>query len=452
MLYRKRLKDIEKWYKKSNKVLLIDGARQVGKSSLIEYFLETNNLDYLEVDLLKNSEALEIFNTSKSCDQLLLRLSGLANKRLIPGKTIIYIDEIQAATDAITVLKYCVQDGRYRFIVSGSLLGIKLKDVGSLPVGYMEIMQMYPMDFEEFMIANGVSEDIFNYISACFNKLESVDINIHKQLLDLFKTYLVVGGLPEAVQRFIDTKNLGVVKDVHLDIDTLYLKDIAQYKKDSKLYIDDVYNLIPSELNNQNKRFIVKNLNQKARYSKYESSFVWLKDSGVGLFVYNVDNLTYPLLESKERSLFKLFLCDIGLLSSKLYGENIASILNKQIDINYGAIYESVVAQELIAHGYPLYYYNNKKKGEIDFVIEVGSDVVPIEVKSGKDYKRHSALSNVLKDNKSIKQAYIFNNDNKIIKDNKKVYMPIYMIMFVKKDITINNDLIYDPDISLLVK
>lgn len=299
MLYRKKLKDIEKWYKESNKALLIDGARQVGKTKLIEYFLESNNIDYLGIDLIKNEDALEIFNTSKSCDQLLLRLSGVSNKRLIPGKTVIYIDEIQQANDAITLLKYCVLDGRYRFIVSGSLLGIKLKDIKSIPVGYMQIINMYPLDFEEFMVANGVTDRIFNYIKDCFINLKTVDTSVHKQLLDLFKTYLIVGGMPEAVQKFIDTKNLGDVKDVHNEIDTLYLKDITQYNKKDKLLIDDIYNLIPGELNNQNKRFIFKNLNQKARYSKYESSFVWIKDSGVGLFTYNVDNLKYPLLESK---------------------------------------------------------------------------------------------------------------------------------------------------------
>lgn len=451
MLYRKKLKDIEKWYKESNKALLIDGARQVGKTKVIEYFLESNNIDYLGIDLIKNEDALEIFNTSKSCDQLLLRLSGISNKRLIPGKTVIYIDEIQQANDAITLLKYCVLDGRYRFIVSGSLLGIKLKDIKSIPVGYMQIINMYPLDFEEFMVANGVTDKIFNYIKDCFINLKTVDTSVHKQLLDLFKTYLIVGGMPEAVQKFIDTKNLGDVKDVHNEIDVLYLKDITQYNKKDKLLIDDIYNLIPSELNNQNKRFIIKNLNEKARYSKYESSFVWIKDSGVGLFTYNVDNLKYPLLESKERSLFKLFLCDIGLLCSKLYGENIISILNRDVDINYGAVYESVVAQELIAHGYPLYYYNNKKKGEVDFAIEVGSDVVPIEVKSGKDYKRHSALNNILKDNKTIKYAYIFNNDNFIKKDDKKIYLPIYMIMFINNS-ALNRDMIYSPDISLLTK
>lgn len=451
MLYRKKLKDIEKWYKESNKALLIDGARQVGKTKLIEYFLESNNIDYLGIDLIKNEDALEIFNTSKSCDQLLLRLSGISNKRLIPGKTVIYIDEIQQANDAITLLKYCVLDGRYRFIVSGSLLGIKLKDIKSIPVGYMQIINMYPLDFEEFMVANGVTDRIFNYIKDCFINLKTVDTSVHKQLLDLFKTYLIVGGMPEAVQKFIDTKNLGDVKDVHNEIDALYLKDITQYNKKDKLLIDDIYNLIPSELNNQNKRFIIKNLNQKARYSKYESSFVWIKDSGVGLFTYNVDNLKYPLLESKERSMFKLFLCDIGLLCSKLYGENIISILNRDVDINYGAVYESVVAQELIAHGYPLYYYNNKKKGEVDFAIEVGTDVVPIEVKSGKDYKRHSALNNILKDNKTIKYAYIFNNDNFIKKDDKKIYLPIYMIMFINNS-ALNRDMIYSPDISLLTK
>lgn len=453
MLYRKKIQSIDDWYKNGSTALLIDGARQVGKSTLIENYLETNNLDYVKFDLIENQDAKEAFNVSRNTEQLFIRLMALSTKELIENKTIIFIDEIQEADDAITPLKYLVQNTKFRFIVSGSLLGIKLKDVRSIPVGYLSTFTLYPLDFEEFMIANSVSSKLIDYLNGCFSNLQDVDPIIHEQLMNLFKTYLVVGGMPAAVNEYVRSKNIQNVQAIHNYIDTLYKQDIAKYKHDEKLLIDDVYDLIPSELNSQNKRFIIKNLNEKARFSKYESSLIWLKDSGVGLFTYNVDNPVYPLLESKERTLFKLFLCDVGLLSTKLYGNTVVRILNKDVDVNYGAIYESYVAQELTAHDYPLFYHNSKKRGEVDFIIEKNASVIPIEVKSGKDYVRHSGLTNLLKDFENIvSTAYVFNNDNFIKVVEKKVYLPIYMTIFIMNKKLLKDNYIYEPDISLLKK
>lgn len=419
MLERKITKKILDWYENSSSALLIDGARQIGKTTIIEEFLKTNNVDYLELNLIENKLALEAFNTSDNTKQLLLRISSLSNKGLIENKTVIFVDEIQEANDVITPIKFLVQNKKYKFIFSGSLLGIKMQEILSIPIGSLNVLQMYPMDFEEFGKAVGVLDKTFSYLRECFEKNIKVDEVIHKQMMSLFNTYLVVGGMPKAVVQFIERNDINKVNEVLNDIDYGYRQDISKYQKKNKLLIQEIYDLIPSELNAQNKRFILKDLNSKARFYKYETSFTRLKNSGVGLFVHNVDNPIYPLLASKERTLFKLFLCDIGLLAYKLFTGNQIVLLNGYSNLNYGAIYEAVVAQEIKAHGFELYYCSDKKRGEIDFLIEKDNKVIPIEVKSGKDYKRHSALTQLM----SIKdfnyeKAFVFCNDN-IKKENK---------------------------------
>ncbi len=450
MLKRKISASIDNWFKNSESALLIDGARQIGKTTIIEEYLNNNKLDFIEFNLLENKLALEAFDTSTDGKQLLMRLSSLSNRPLLEGKTVIFIDEIQEAQDAITPIKFLSNDHRFKYVFSGSLLGIKMQEIASIPIGFLTILQMYPMDFEEFSEAIGVSKQTFDYLKGCFNGNEAVDEVVHKQMMSLFNTYLVVGGMPKAVQAFVDSRDVYKVNQALLDIDSGYKKDIAKYQKNDKLLIRDIYDLIPSELNAQNKRFILKNLNEKARFYKYEASFAWLKNSGVGLFVHNVDNPVYPLLASKERTLFKLFPSDVGLLTFKLFNGNQVVILNGDCTLNCGAIYESVVAQELIAHGFELFYNNDKKRGEIDFLIELENSVTPIEVKSGKGYKRHSSLSNLMSNHEfDYQKAYVFYNGNVKI-DEKIMYMPIYMVGFLNK-MPPNRMQMIDLDISKLI-
>ncbi len=450
MLERKITKQIQDWYKNSSSALLIDGARQIGKTTIIEEFLKENKIDYLELNLIENKLALEAFNTSDNAEQLLLRISSLSSKELIENKTVIFIDEIQEANDAITPIKFLVQNKKYKFIFSGSLLGVKMQEIQSIPIGSLNVLQMYPMDFEEFAKAVGVSNKTFSHLRDCFENNIKVDEIIHKQMMSLFNTYLVIGGMPKAVNCFIETNDINRVNQVLSDIDYGYRQDIAKYQKNNKLLIQEIYDLIPSELNAQNKRFILKDLNSKARFFKYETSFTWLKNSGVGLFVHNVDNPIYPLLASKERTLFKLFLCDVGLLTYKLFNGNQIVLLNGNSNLNYGAVYEAVLAQELKAHGFELYYANDKKRGEIDFLIEKDSKVIPIEVKSGKDYKRHSALTQLMNNKEfDYEKAYVFCGDNVKI-DSKIIYLPIYMIIFLENNNHLNNQKI-NLDISRLI-
>lgn len=375
---------------------------------------------------------MEAFDSAKNSKDLMLKISTLANIKLVENETIIFIDEIQEAKDAITPIKFLVQNTKFKFIFSGSLLNVKIQDILSMPIGFLKILQMYPMDFEEFIMAVGVSEKIMEYLKECFNNLQKIDSIIHKQLMNLFYTYLVVGGMPKAVSTFIKTNNISEVNEVLQEIHLGYEQDITKYQKIDKLLIRDIYNLIPSELNNQNKLFILKNLNEKARFYKYETSFTWLKNSGVGLFVHNVDNPIYPLLASKERTLFKLFPSDVGLLTYKIFnGNQIQILIGDTSKHNYGVICESFVAQELKAHNFDLYFHTNKKRGEIDFLIEKLNEIIPIEVKSGKDYKRHSALNNLLNEkNFNFGKGIVLCNDN-IQKINKVIYLPIYMTMFI---------------------
>ena len=400
--------------------------------------------------MLENKLALEAFNTAIDTKQLLLRLSYFTNKNLVENETVIFIDEIQEAKDAITPIKFLVQKTNFKYIFSGSLLGVKMSEILSMTVGFLTVLQMYPMDFEEFSKSLGVSNNTLSYLKTCFINKAKVDEIIHKQMINLFNTYLVVGGMPKAVVKFIESNDINNVNQVLNDIDFGYRQDITKYQKNNKLLIQEIYDLIPSELNSQNKRFILKNLNEKARFYQYETSFTWLKNSGVGLFVHNVDNPVYPLLASKEKTLFKLFLCDVGLLIYKLFNGNQIEILNGNSTLNYGAVYEAVVAQELKSHGFDLYYNNDKKRGEIDFLIELNNKVIPIEVKSGKDYKRHSAL-NQLMNNKvfNYEKSYVLCNDN-IEEMNKIIYLPIYMVMFIEK-LKSNEKKIVHLDISKLI-
>ena len=293
---------------------------------------------------------------------------------------------------------------------------------------------MYPLDLEEFATAVGINARILDALRKHFTEVTAVDEFIHEKMMEVFRLYLIVGGMPAAVDKYLATNNLQEVMAEQQAIIRLYKQDIAKYDPDHKLYIQEIFDRIPAELDAKNKRFILKNLNENIKFSRYQNSFLWLKDAGVALPVYNVEEPTVPLILSSSRNLFKLFMADIGLLAS-LYADGIQlKILDNEPSINFGSVYENAVAQELWAHGFRLYYYNNKRQGELDFVIEQNGEVLPIEVKSGKDYERHKALTNVVSSTTyQISKAYVLCNDN-VKKVGKITYLPIYMLMFIKKE------------------
>lgn len=428
--------------------LLITGARQVGKTFIIRKCAKKHFEYVIEINFIERPDAIKLFENAKSSEDILLRISAFTDVPLVPGKTLIFFDEVQECKEIVTAIKFLVEDGKYRYILSGSFLGVELKDIRSVPVGYMTIMEMYPLNFFEFCRANKVSQRIFDMLEMCWNEKKAIDQIVHEKLLDLFHLYLIVGGMPAVVEGYLRTKNLQEVFRLQKGILQLYKKDIAKYDPQNKLYLEEIFNLIPSELNSKNKRFILKNLNENFRFSRYEHSFIWLKEAGVALPVYCVQEPEVPLLLSKATNLFKLFLSDVGLLAA-MYADGLQiKILNKEKDINFGSIYENAVAQKLKTQGFELYYFNSKKQGELDFVIEYKGNVLPIEVKSGKSYTRHNALDNVMSTPRyHIEQAIVFCNEN-IHEKNKIVYMPVYMAGMLKKET--KEDYIYSLDLGIL--
>ena len=428
--------------------LMVTGARQVGKTYIIRECAKEIYKNIVEINFVENQQAVKLFENITGSKDILLRLSALTDVPMIPGETLIFFDEVQECPEIVTAIKFLVEDGQYRYILSGSLLGVELKDIRSVPVGYLSILEMYPLDFREFCEANRVSQTVMDKLKECFEKKQPVDELIHEKMMELFRLYLIVGGMPAVVDAYIRTNNLKEVLRIQQGIVQLYYKDIAKYDKDNKLYLDEIFSLIPSELNNKNKRFIMKDLNENFRFSRYENSFIWLKEAGVALPVYCVQEPEIPLLLSKSTNLFKLFLSDVGLLASMYVDGLQLKILSREKDINFGAIYENVAVQELKAHGFELYYFNSKKQGELDFVIEYQGNVLPLEIKSGKAYTRHNALDNVLKDERyAVPQALVFCNEN-ISTVDKIVYLPIYMIGFLENEKI--DEYIYSIDLSAL--
>ena len=390
--------------------------------------------------------AKNIFIGAQNAQEVLLRISAHTRTRLVPGKTLIFFDEIQKYADVVTWVKFLVDEGSYRYALSGSLLGVELQDIRSMPVGSLDIQDVYPLTLEEFARAIGVSDAVLGSIREAWEQRKPVDEVVHASMMRVVSLYLLVGGMPAAVQTYIDTNDMQAVRGKQEEILKLYHWDIAQYDPDNKLYIDEIFDLIPTELNAKNKRFILKDLNENLKFSRYENSFLWLKNAGVALPTYNVEEPVVPLKLSRSRNLFKLFQSDIGLLACQ-YAEGIQlRIINDEKGINYGSIYENVVAQELQAHGFELYYFNSKKQGELDFIIEKNGHTLPIEVKSGKDYQRHNALNNVMGNaDYEIPRALVFCNDNVSANENI-VYLPIYMVAYLKKEVI--GEVIYDVDLE----
>lgn len=434
MIYRKIDSFLDAYYEKLNKkALLITGARQIGKTYSVREFAKRKFKHFVEINFIESPEAKKIFEGASNAEDVLLRLSSFVRNPVVPGSTLIFLDEVQECPEAVTLIKFLVQEGSYKYVLSGSLLGVELKDLRSEPVGYMDVKKMYPIDMEEFALSLGVSEDVIENLRQCYNHREPVDDFVHSRMMAMFRLYLVIGGMPAAVSTYLKTNNIKEVAAEHQAILNLYKRDIAKYDPQHKLYLNEIFDLIPSELNAKNKRFIMKSLNQNMKFSRYENSFLWLKDAGVALPTYNVEEPRTPLLLAKQRNLFKLFLCDTGLLTSQFGSGVYLQMLQGDNAINFGSVYENVAAQEFVAHGYNLYYFNSKKQGELDFVIEDGNGkVLPIEIKSGKDYDRHNALSNVMKTKEyALSEAFVFCNDNiKIV--NKTIYYPIYMLMFLQ--------------------
>ena len=450
MLHRKIEKPIIDWIRTGKKALLIDGARQVGKTYIIRNTLESEQCDYIEFNLLKTPELSSLLEKSETVDDMITNLSLFSKKPFVKGRTFLFFDEIQEFKELTTKIKFWVDEGSFRYVFSGSLLGVELKNLKSAPVGYLKTLTMYPLDFEEFLQIYNFTDELKESLHRSFVNRTPVNETVHDRMMQIFNVYLNVGGMPSAVEHFRETRSLEDVISEHEDIVVQYKKDFTRYEKgEKKPYLTQIYDLIPAEINSSNKRFNFADIKKGLRYERSEDNFIWLASVGVALPVYNVSAPELPLLLNEKSSLFKLFLSDTGILTT-LYGRATKmQLLSDNQDINHGSLYENVVAQELKAHGFKLYYYNSKKFGELDFVIEYKGKVLPIEVKSGKSYQRHSALSNIMEiSNYSIEEAFVLSNYNVEVKGNL-VYYPIYMLMFIS-DVEIKMPTIEIGDLSVL--
>ena len=445
-MYRKYEERIQNWIDNSKKSLLIYGARQVGKTYLIREMLKRNNITYCEYNLLEREDILEMLKKSTDAADTMNRLALYSDVSLEIGRSVIFLDEIQEYPDIVTKIKFLTDNGMYRLILSGANLGVELKGIKSMPVGYIDMFQMYPLDFSEFAKAIGITDEVLDHMAECYRKQASVDELVHKKLMQAFYYYLITGGMPAVINAYNDTHSLEYVNREQVNIINQYKADFIKYETlDKRLKIIAIYDNIPAQLNKQNRKFRFTMLNKELKFDRYEDSFLWLKDAGAAIPVYITDTSGSPLEISKETNVFKLFLSDVGLLTScyPLSVKRDLLEMNPEREINNGAVFENFVAQEIVANTILPYYYKKDKIGEVDYLIERYDGVIPIEVKSGSDYKKHTALNNLLKHN-NFKNIYVLSCNN-VEKENGITYLPIYMTGLICSDGSSNIDYSMSP-------
>ena len=452
MLYRKIKSYIEEHLKSNDdKILLIEGARQIGKSYIIRNVGTALYDNYVEINFVADDEGEKVFKNVHTTEEFYLNLSMVAGSRLDRyDNTLVFIDEIQHYPQFLTMLKFLREEHRYRFICSGSLLGIALKGTVSVPVGSVIPKKMYQLDFEEFLIANDFGKEAIEYLRKSFEQKRSLAPEVHDKVLGLFKRYLLVGGMPDAVNEYLATHNIVKVREIQEAIIVLYGIDASRYEEETarKLYIRRIYDMIPSQMENKKKRIVVKDIQNREgdRFSNYVEEFEYLIHSGIAIASNAISNPKYPLAESQQKNLLKLYMNDVGMLSSRLYQYNVRPVLNDIVGINLGSLYESAVAQELKAHYNKLFYYDNKQKGEVDFLVDDSStmSVLPVEVKSGKDYMVHSALNNLMAvPDYHIASSIVFSNDREVRTKGNILYLPIYYVMFMENRMPEREDLYF---------
>lgn len=443
MLYRKIQCFLEEHFKSNtDKILVLEGARQIGKSYIIREVGKQCFRNFIEINFAEDAEGVGTFRNIRTTDDFYLNLSVLAGDKLGNyDDTLIFLDEIQQYPQYLSMLKFFRQERRYRFVASGSLLGIALRSTTSIPVGSIIRKQMFQLDLEEFMIANGVGCEALDEMRRSYEAHESLDESMHTQIMNLFLRYLLVGGMPDAVNEYLNTHNIVKVRQVQESIRTMYAEDAAKYEYDNgrNLLIRRIFDLIPSQMENKKKRIVAKDIQGKEgdRFSRYIDEFEYLISSGITIDVHAISNPKYPLKESVQKNLLKLYQNDVGLLTAQLYRNNLSPILNNERSVNLGSVYENVVATELKAHGNTLFYYDNRQRGEVDFLVDDYNSlsILPIEVKSGKDYTVHSALSRmVATPDYNIKSAVVLSNAREVSKKNGITYLPIYYIMFIGEE------------------
>ena len=439
MVTRKAELKIKQWISSSKSALIVTGARQVGKTFSIRKCLTELKCNYLEINLVEQRELISVIESSSSVNDLVINLTAATNYSFVKGETILFIDEVQEAKDIVTRIKFWVDEGSFRYILSGSLLGVELNSLRSAPVGYLDEIMMFPLDMEEFLLASSVKPEVIEHLRTCYENKTSVGETVHKTMLKHFKRYLVVGGMPNAVREYVESADIARVTAIQKNIIEMYKLDFTKYEaKDKKLMIISIYDTLSSQLLKQNRRFNYNDIKNGLKFERAESSFLWLASAGVVIPTYNATEVSVPLRANAKKSLLKLYANDVGLLTC-MYGNSLRTkILIENGAVNLGGIYENAVAQELNTHGFTTYYYNSHKNGELDFLIEKGLQVLPIDVKSGKDYYVHSAMSKAVSNQDyKISEAYTLTNyDLKI--QNGVTYLPVYLCMFIDDESTLS--------------
>ena len=438
MLNRKIQQTLNEYFNSNrDKILIIDGARQIGKSYIIRHEGRANFPNFIEVNMIDDRDGARVFADVKGTEDFYVRLSAVAGRRLgTKDNTLVFLDEIQAYPSMLTLLKFLCDEGRFTYVASGSLLGVTMHKTLSIPGGRIQVEHMYPLDFEEFLWANGVGKEVIDSMRKMFKNMESSNDGLHRRMLELFKTYLLVGGLPQAVNAYLDSQNIYRVRKIHEEIFSLYKEDASQYSMQEKLQIRRIYDLIPSYMENRKKRLHFNDVEEKRGKAArdYADDIEYLISAGVALEVRAIANPTFPLVSSAKKNLLKLYLNDVGLLTYVLFKNNVTAIKDDQLSINLGSVYETVVATELMAHGHTLFYYDNKQKGEVDFLIDDYDNLtaLPIEVKSGKDYSIHRALDRFIANpDYRVQSALVLSNEGESRTENATTYLPIYFIMFL---------------------
>ena len=445
-MYRFCESKINAWLDRGHGALLVSGARQVGKTYIIRKVLEERKIPYFEINFIDRPDIAKALKETNDLNDFIKRLRLYSPVELPAKEGIIFFDEIQEFPEIVTKIKFLVDEGLFRYILSGSLLGVELKNIRSIPVGYYEELRMFPMNFLEFAKAYGISDAIIESLHQAYEKKEKVDSVIHEKMIELFTYYLLVGGMPRVVSTFLETSNLGKVDEEEKNIMNQYKADFSKYEADDKkLRLIAIYDNIPSQLNKQNLRFIFNYLNKELKFNRYENSFLWLKDAGVACPCYIANEIKTPLITSKEKNTFKLFLNDVGLLVSAFPFSFRREVLSsvKEEKLNNGSLFENFVMQELISNGLSPYYYKSQKIGEIDFLVEMDDGIYALEVKSGKEFKKHKSLDNLMEQEEYKIGRNIVLSPNNLFVEDSITYLPIYMTGFIKNQH--DNELVVPP-------
>ena len=448
---RKIYDNILEWKRRDHgkSCLLVQGARRVGKSYIVEEFAKAEYRSYILIDFNKASlHVKDMFSYDLSdLDTFFLKLSAEYNVKLYPRESLIILDEVQLFPRARSALKYLTADGRYDYIETGSLISIKKNVENILIPSEEEQLKMYPMDFEEFLWATG-NETMMPAITSCFEKKQPMGQALHRKAMDLFRQYMIVGGMPQAVESFVEKHDFEEVDRIKRRILNLYRDDIHKQGGSDYLLIERLFDEIPSQLRNQNRHFKLSSVEDGARFEKFQDPLFFLSDAMIANNCFNSTEPSIGLKLNQGRTLLKCYMGDTGLLISHVFDEKgivseeiYRKLLLDKLEVNLGMVIENVVAQMLVCSGHKLYFYaksdnrDKENRMEIDFLIAKKNisnrhNISPIEVKSSKNYTLSSLKKFMKKFNEQLDIPYVFHSGDLKMEDSI-VFLPLYMVPLV---------------------